>query len=156
MDELCDPDDEDFEVNTSQLTKSTKHLLNHFWRRWRSEYLSELRACHRYVVKKASCPTHVTKGDPRPCPATWPQEVRTDPGSVHWLRWSISQCSCKGCQLRLTTTLLKRPLQLLYPLEISEHELLGTPPENVPASCDLTSWAVSCQCDLTSEALMPK
>ena len=43
---VCEPSDEDFEVGASQLTKRMKHLasvLNHFWRRWRSEYLNELR-----------------------------------------------------------------------------------------------------------------
>ena len=38
---VCDPEDEDFEVNASQLTKRMKHfasVLNHFWRQWRSEY----------------------------------------------------------------------------------------------------------------------
>ena len=36
---VCDPGDEDFEVNASQLTKRMKHfasVLNHFWRCWRS------------------------------------------------------------------------------------------------------------------------
>ena len=48
---VCDPGDEDIEVNASQLTKRVKHLatiLNHFWRRWRSEYLNELRESHHY------------------------------------------------------------------------------------------------------------
>ena len=60
---VCDPDDEDFEVNPSQLTKRMKHLakvLNHFWRRWRSEYLNE-----RVIAKKVSHPLHVTKALPR-------------------------------------------------------------------------------------------
>ena len=63
---MCDPDDEDFEVNASQLTRRMKHLsnvLNHFWSRWRSEYLNELRESHRYVAEKNSRSPHVTKGD---------------------------------------------------------------------------------------------
>ena len=63
---ICDPGDEDFEVNASQLTKQVKHLasvLNHFRKRWRSEYLNELRETHRYSVKgNPSCPS-VSKGD---------------------------------------------------------------------------------------------
>ena len=42
---VCDPGDEDLEVNASQLIKRMKHfasVLNHFSRRWRSEYLNEL------------------------------------------------------------------------------------------------------------------
>ncbi len=46
-----DPDDKDFEISPSQLSERMKHLANvfdHFWRRWRLEYLSELRECHQY------------------------------------------------------------------------------------------------------------
>ena len=42
---LCDPGDEDFNVDSTQLTRRLKHLsntLNHFWKCW-SEYLAELR-----------------------------------------------------------------------------------------------------------------
>ena len=63
---VCDQGDEDFEVNASQLTKRMKHLanvLNHFWRRWRSEYLNELRESHPYVAEKDSAVPHVTEGD---------------------------------------------------------------------------------------------
>ena len=64
---MCDPDDEDFKVNSSQLTKRMKHLLanvlNHLVRWWRSEYLNELRESHRYAAKKTSHVPHVTKGD---------------------------------------------------------------------------------------------
>jgi len=38
--------DEDFSTDSTQLTRWMRHLnntLNHFWHRWRSEYLSELR-----------------------------------------------------------------------------------------------------------------
>ncbi len=43
--------DEEFEPTQSLLTRRLKHLsatLNHFWRRWRSEYLLELQEAHRY------------------------------------------------------------------------------------------------------------
>ena len=52
-DNLCyyrDVDDDDFEVNPSCLNKRLKYLnniLNQFWRRWRTEYLLELRESHR-------------------------------------------------------------------------------------------------------------
>lgn len=42
-------DDEDFEVTDVSLQRRAKHLnsvLNHFWKRWRKEYLLELRNTH--------------------------------------------------------------------------------------------------------------
>ena len=61
-----DTQDEDFEVNASQLSKRLKHLngvINHFWNRWRSEYLNELRECHRHAAGKTSQPVHVAVGE---------------------------------------------------------------------------------------------
>ena len=55
---LCDPGDEDFDIDATQLTRRMRYLsgtLNHFWR---SEYLAELRESHRYLLKKS-------RGDPR-------------------------------------------------------------------------------------------
>lgn len=61
-----EPGDEDFEVDSNQLQKRVKHLatvLNHFWKRWRSEYLSELRESHRQSSKKAASHPSISKGD---------------------------------------------------------------------------------------------
>lgn len=63
---LQDPDDEDFEIDASKLTRHMKHLasvLNHFWKRWRSEYLAELRESHRYASKKMVRASGVNKGN---------------------------------------------------------------------------------------------
>ena len=52
---VCDPRDEDFEVNASHLMRRIKHpagILNHFWKRWRTEYQNELRESHHYAAKK--------------------------------------------------------------------------------------------------------
>ena len=53
-------------MNASQLTKRVKHLanvLNHFWRRWRLEYLNKLRENHHYSVKRTPSHPSVSKGD---------------------------------------------------------------------------------------------
>ena len=169
---VCDPDDNDFEIDASQLTKRMRHLasiLNHFWRRWRLEYLNELRESHHYQAKKASHTPHVTKGDiviihDRALPrGFWKlgriQEVHT--GSDGLPRSALVRVATRDRQ----HTLLKRPLQLLYPLEICEP---GAPLENrktsdaPPTSCreELTfdvpptsnAPPISCQEEQTSDA----
>lgn len=138
LDCLSDPDDEDFEVNASKLTKRMKHLasvLNHFWKRWRSEYLAELRESHRYAAKKTAHASSVKVGDivivhddalPR---GFWKlgrvQELF--PGRDGLLRSALVRVATRERQ----HTLLKRPLQRLYPLEIpntdASSELLPAP-----------------------------
>ena len=58
-----DDGDEDYNMSQGALHKRMKHfsmILNHFWRRWKKEYLLSLRECHRYSkgvdVKRALCP----------------------------------------------------------------------------------------------------
>ena len=136
---VYDPDDEDFEVNASQLKRRMKHLanvLNHFWKRWRTEYLSELRECHQYsAAKKTSYHPSVSCGDivivhdesiPR---GFWKleqvQEVHSGPDGLP-----------RSALVRVVTrdrqhTLLKRPLQLLYPLEIDRAEPPAVPSKDV-------------------------
>ena len=64
---LCSPDDEDFSVDSVQLTRHVKYLntLNHFWSRWRTKYLNELREAHAHSVRKshAAKKSDVTVGD---------------------------------------------------------------------------------------------
>ena len=61
---LCDPGDED--IDSTQLTKRMKYLsnvLNHFWKRWRSEYFAELRESHRHLLKKSHGKPRVSVDD---------------------------------------------------------------------------------------------
>ena len=56
-------------MKTSQLTpinRRTKHLactLNHFWKRWRTEYLTKLRKSHRQSTHDCSTKPPIKEGD---------------------------------------------------------------------------------------------
>ena len=55
LNHLIDFKDEDFSLTRNQATARVKHLnnvLNQFWKRWRTEYLSELREVHAHTAKK--------------------------------------------------------------------------------------------------------
>ena len=144
---LQDPDDEDFEIDANKLTRRMKHLasvLNHFWRRWRSEYLSELRESHRYASKKTAQASNVKRGD----------VVIVHDDALPRGFWKLGRIQelfsgqdglSRSALVRVATrerqhTLLKRPLQRLYPLEITNLESdkpapslpLTTEPELVP------------------------
>ena len=162
---VCDPGDEDFEVSASQLTKRMKHLasvLNHFWKRWRSEYLNELRESHRYVARNTKS-THIATGDvvivhneslPR---GLWKlgrvQEVF--PGADGLPRSALVRVASRNKQ----HTLLKRPVQLLYPLEISQPEQPGDTPssaqpqsEDIPATRERLNIPEPVQCPVRAAA----
>ena len=120
----CPLGDEDFTISPAQATRRVKHLhnvLNHFWRRWRQEYLLELRECHRYSKGKESV-SAVEVGDivllhddalPR---SFWKlarvQELIT--GRDGRTRGAVIKVPASNGKI----TTLRRPLQLLYPLEI--------------------------------------
>ena len=124
---LSDPADEEFTVDSSQLRKRVKHLsntLNHFWKRWRSEYLVELRESHRQSNHNHSTQSSIARGDvvvvhdenlPR---GFWRlgrvEEVLT--GRDGQIRGATVRLASRNRQ----QTLLHRPIQLLYPLEIRD------------------------------------
>ena len=137
---VCDLGDEDFEVNASQLTKQVKHLatiLNHFWRRWRSEYLNKLRESHCYPAKKTPNRPSLSKGD----------IIVHDNALPHGL-WKLGQIQVilssrdglpQAALVRVASRdsqciLLRRSLQLLYPLEIHEAKTPDAGSEDAPAS----------------------
>ena len=131
--------DEDFEVSQSDLSRRARHLnmvLSHFWRRWRAEYLLELRNAHSRA-KRATGSSLVSVGDlvlvhdeghPRSC---WKM------GKVERILTSKDGQS-RGAEVRVQkkgskgTSLLRRPLQLLYPLEVSCSANAETCQEQVP------------------------
>ena len=122
---------EDFDYNsTIQEVSFTKrmayfdNLLNHFWKRWQSEYLIELRECHRYQLSKyGSNPIPPSVGDivlihdqdrPR---GQWRlaivQEILS--GSDGHVRGAVVRTSSKLGH----SSLLRRSVRHLYPLEVA-------------------------------------
>ena len=136
---ISEPEDEDFEIDSSQLTRRMKHLanvLNHFWKRWKSEYLNKLRVSHRYASKKPS-QSPVTEGDvvvvhddslPR---GLWKlgRIQRLIIGRDGEVRAATVKVASRGNQY----TQLTRPLQRLFPLEI---RMPSTPDPNTEASAN--------------------
>ena len=109
-----------------------KHLsntLNHFWKRWRSEYLAERRESHRHLLKKSHGTPQLSVGDVviireegLPC-SFWRL------GCIQGLLVGRDG-KTRGATVRITgknqrLTSLNRPLQLLYPLEVDHSTDLG-------------------------------
>ena len=99
----------------------------HFWRRWRSEYLNELRESHRHGAKNVRN-THIAAGevvivhdDSLPC-GLWKlgQIQKVIPGADGLPPSALVRVASRDRQ----HTLLKRLVQLLYPLEISQSKNL--------------------------------
>ena len=126
-----DVGDEEFSLNPTQLTRRMKHLadiLNHFWNRWRSEYLSELREVHSYAAKTQSKSEHsvVSVGNivvvhnehlPR---GLWKlgKIVSVMKGRDNLVRGATVKIGTKDGR----RILLNRPIQLLYPLEVQSQK----------------------------------
>lgn len=123
--DLTDPD---FELTLTEASKRMNHLsrvMNHFWRRWRDEYLMELRDAHRHSAKD-TVPEPVAVGDivvvhdedlPR---GLW-KLARVEglvTGADGMIRGATIRVKSKG---RKSST-MRRPVQRLYPLEIRGEE----------------------------------
>ena len=125
-DHFChDPDEEAFNSSPDLLTKRAKHLnntVNRFWERWRKEYLLELRESHRYSRGHLN-PSHVSVGDIVIVHSTKQPRGFWKLGRIKELligrdgevRGAVLRVASKGLQ----ATVLQRPIQLLYPLEVS-------------------------------------
>ncbi|CAB4006889.1 E3 ubiquitin- ligase DZIP3, partial [Paramuricea clavata] len=122
------PEDEDFQVDlsTNDLNKRVRYLndiIDHFWRRWRNEYLVELRNAHK-SPKKTVEKSSVEVGDivlvhdenhPR---SFWRI------GRIKELVNSTADGKSRGAVVQVMSkkgkvTTLRCPLQLLYLMEIN-------------------------------------
>ena len=109
-------------TNATQLNRRWQYrqrLSNHFWNRWRRDYLMELRSVHCMSNLNQSAPFKV--GDV--------VLLHEDKQPKHmWKMGRIEETfmgrdgKVRSCAVRLPSRLiLRRPIQLLYPLELDEH-----------------------------------
>ena len=128
------------EPTRANLTQRMRHLnktVDDFWRRWRSEYLLELRESHCHLDLARGVVRRITIGDiviihddahPR---GLWKL------GKVEKLITGADGHTRGAAVLVLSsgrhTTILKRPLQRLYPLEVqAEDNLMASLPQDPP------------------------
>ena len=95
-------------------------LLNQFWKRWKSEYLLKLRDCHHYNIgnpnaRPVSIGDVVLVHDRQPqCLWQLAKVVETLPGRDGKIRGALLKVASA-----IQPTVLRHPVQLLYPLEIN-------------------------------------
>ena len=122
---LTEPAGYDHEINSNsedicKRARYVKTILNHFWRRWSIEYLTELRehhVCHKSIPEK-----QIKKGD----------VVIVHQDKLPRSQWKMGLILelyegrdgyVRSCKLRTTSqtgrlVILNRPINKLYPLEI--------------------------------------
>ena len=113
-------------------------ILSHFWKRWRAEYLLELRNAHNQLKKTAGSRA-VSVGDLVLVHDETHPKSYWKMGKVERLLMSKDGQS-RGAEVRVQGRassvggLLRRPLQLFYPLEVSCSTNEAAPQEQVPES----------------------
>lgn len=137
------PDDPDFCSSTDTLTRRMNHLakvLQHFWNRWKREYLLELREHHRvrlekglvHKIQKGEIVTVYDECHPR---GMWrlgriEELIEGTDGKVRGVR--VRTQTSNGC-----ISVLQRPVQHIYPLEVRSTESLSTTSPNCCAADSL-------------------
>lgn len=138
LDSVCDLNDSEFAIDGSQVNSQVKHLnqvLNHFWKRWRTEYLNNLREVHAHISKRHPADTKpqisvgdivIVKDDHQPR-GLWKLGIVQElmEGQDGQTRAAVVKVASRDQQ----HTILKRPVQLLYPLETHCESTETTIPE---------------------------
>ena len=127
---LTSNEDTDYTTPTSpaDITRRVKHLniiLSHFWKRWRREYLSELRDAHRSSSKGHTGDRSPNVGDIVVFHDDNHPRLMWKLGKVEGLlegHDGIVRGALVRVHSRMGSVVLKRPVQLLYPLEICDCE----------------------------------
>lgn len=126
--ERIEDKDEDFNETAHTARKREQYLsrvLQHYWRRWKEEYLVDLREYHKIQHKRNNVPG-IKQGDV----VTIEDENRRNRTS-----WQLARVEsvlkgqdnvARGARVRLANgNVIERPLQKLYPLEISNNEIIS-------------------------------
>ena len=127
LDSVCDLNDSEFMIDSNQVNNRVKHLnqvLNHFWKRWRTEYLNNLREVHAHISKRHPTDNKpqisvgeivIIKDDHQPR-GLWKLGIVQElmEGRDGQTRAAVVKVASRDQQHMI----LKKPVQLLYPLEI--------------------------------------
>ena len=129
--------DDEFALNQPGLSRRLRHLnamLNQFWKRWRGEYLLELREAHRHH-----------RGNPDAVPPSVGDIVLVEEEDKPRGLWKLARVTSlitgkdgrpRGAVLHVPSSgsngTLQRPLQRLYPLELAVHSVLQEPSREDP------------------------
>ena len=142
LEHVCDLNDSEFTLDTNQATNRVKHLnhvLNHFWKRWRTEYLSNLREVHAHVSRRSPGASNsqisigeivIVKNEHLPR-GLWKLGIvqQIMKGQDGLTRAAVVRVASRDQQ----QSILKRFVQLLYPLEIRCESAEITPSETTPS-----------------------
>ena len=132
--EMCPEDDEPPLSTSDDLTRRARHLqftIDQFWQRWRKEYLVSLHEMHGHYKKVSHAP-RVAVGDvvvihsDKQARGQWKlgrvEELLTGPDGQH--RAAVVRVAGQ----KRTAKHLRRPVQKLYPVEMSVSTVTTQPP----------------------------
>ena len=138
LDHMCPLDDDDFAQDQDHVNSRVKQLnnvLNHFWKRWHVEYMSDLREVHASSARRSqgNQKSHITTGE-----VVVIKDEHLPRGQ--WKLGVVQESMVgKDGQVRAATirlasrcgqhSILSRPVQLLYPLEIGFKSAADNPDE---------------------------
>ena len=123
-------EDKDWEPTSKDIAKRERHLaslLDHFWRRWKTEYLLELREAHRdrksvQSNKELIKVNYIVIVHDENCSRSlWRlgRVMHLDRGNEDKVRGAKVKVAERGKK----PTTLRRPIQKLYPIEIGNQDI---------------------------------
>ena len=138
------PDDPDFVGQAENLTWRMAHLtksLQKFWKRWKREYLMELREFHRtrlkkgleYTIEKGEVVIVYDEGHPR---GMW--RLGRIENLIEGADGKVRGVCIRVISKNGRVTVLRRPVQHIYPLEVRSEPLTDGPTRHESSGSDPT------------------